>query len=119
MIAAVKLLFDENLSPRLVALLSPLYPNSSHVDLVGFHGKTDREVWDYARQNGYALVSKDNDFRQLSFVLGAPPKVVFLSVGNAGTDAIAALLRERRTALAGFWADAETALLVIEFEERP
>jgi predicted nuclease of predicted toxin-antitoxin system len=46
LIAAVKLLFDENLSPRLVALLSPLYPDSSHVDLVGLHGKPDREVWD-------------------------------------------------------------------------
>jgi len=93
----VKLLFDENLSPRLVQRLEPAYPGSAHVDLVGLHGRADAEIWEFAGRETYAIVSKDNDFRQLSVLYGPPPKVVWLSVGNVGTadDAITRGLRLR------------------------
>jgi predicted nuclease of predicted toxin-antitoxin system len=52
----------------------------------------DSHVWNYARDNAFVIVSKDNDFRQRSFLDGAPPKVIWLSVGNAGTHTIADLL---------------------------
>ena len=110
----MKLLFDENLSPRLPSRFAADFPGSSHVDLVGLHGRSDREVWDYASSQGYTIVSKDNDFRQLSFLRGAPPKVVWLSVGNAGTDVIADLLARRRADLARLEASADESLLVIE-----
>jgi predicted nuclease of predicted toxin-antitoxin system len=109
----MKLLLDENLSPRLPALLADLYPGSSHVDLVGLHGATDTVVWEYAKTEGYVLVSKDNDFRQRSFQYGAPPKVVWLSVGNAGTAIICRLLRESRGDIARFVASAEEALFAV------
>jgi len=72
----VKLLLDENLSGRLVARLSRAYPGTQHVEAVGLRGKTDREVWDYAAAHDFVIASKDNDFRQLSFLYGAPPKVL-------------------------------------------
>lgn len=109
----MKLLLDENLSPRLPALLAHLYPESSHVELVGLRGATDTVVWEYAKAEGYVLVSKDNDFRQRSFQYGAPPKVVWLSVGNAGTAVILQLLRESREEIERFVASAEEALLVV------
>lgn len=108
------LLFDENLSPRLVKLLAESFPGSVHVDDVDLHGCPDGDVWSYARGNGFVLVSKDNDFRQLSFLRGAPPKVVWLRIGNAPTQAIAELLLSRRNELEFFERDAEAALLVLE-----
>jgi len=75
---------------------------------------SDDEVWEHARAHGYTIVSKDNDFRQLSFLHGAPPKVIWLSVGNAGTDAIAELLDRHRADLARLDASADESLLVIE-----
>ncbi len=42
------LLFDENLSYRLVVALSDIYPHSVHVRDVGLVGATDEAVWDYA-----------------------------------------------------------------------
>lgn len=48
----------------------------------------DLQIWQYALEHGLTIVSKDNDFRQLSFLYGPPPKVIWLSVGNAGTDII-------------------------------
>ena len=110
----MKLLFDENLSGRLVERLRAAYPGSTHVDLVGLQGSTDAQIWEFAVREGYAIVSKDNDFRQLSFLYGAPPKVVWLSVGNASTDAIAGLLDRHRADVEAFHAPPEESLLVLE-----
>ncbi|MDP1613224.1 MAG: DUF5615 family PIN-like protein [Sulfuritalea sp.] len=111
-----KLLFDENLSPRLVGLLADPFPESAHIDDVGLHGRPDGDVWNYAREHGFVLVSKDNDFRQLSFLRGAPPKVVWLRIGNAPTQAVVDLLRSRKQDVESFARDAETALLMIQAE---
>jgi predicted nuclease of predicted toxin-antitoxin system len=109
----VKLLFDENLSPRLAALLLAEFPGSAHVRDVGLLGASDDRVWDHARGGGFMMVSKDNDFRQRSFLDGAPPKIIWLSVGNAGTVAIAELLRGRHAEIIAFESDAESSLLVL------
>lgn len=84
----MKLLFDENLSRKLVALLSAEYPGSVHVRDAGLRGAPDERIWDYARDQNCIVVSKDDDFRQRGFVEGAPPKVVWLQVGNAGTAVV-------------------------------
>jgi predicted nuclease of predicted toxin-antitoxin system len=111
-----RLLFDENLSSRLVKLLAEDFPESAHVDDIGLHGRPDGDLWDYARDVGFVLVSKDNDFRQLSFLRGAPPKVVWLRIGNAPTNAVVELLRSRKTDLESFVRDPETSLLMIGTE---
>ena len=108
------LLFDENLSPRLLEFLSATFPGSEHVELVGLRGHPDEAIWTYAGQQGLCIVSKDNDFRQLSFLKGPPPKVIWLSLRNAGTEAIAALLKNRRAQIEAFQANADEALLVLE-----
>jgi predicted nuclease of predicted toxin-antitoxin system len=72
----VKLLFDENVSPRVVAALVDDYPGSAHVRDVGLRGAADARIWAYAHAHGFAIVSKDTDFRERSFLEGAPPKVI-------------------------------------------
>jgi predicted nuclease of predicted toxin-antitoxin system len=109
----VKLLFDENVSPRLTDLLAAEYPESRHVRDVGLAGQPDQQIWNYARDNGLTIVSKDDDFRQRSFLNGAPPKIVWLQVGNAGTAAIADLLRREAARLREFEGEAESALLIL------
>ncbi len=113
----MKLLFDENLSPGLVQSLEPEYPGSSHVRTLGLLGATDRAIWERARLDAYTIVSKDNDFRQLSFVHGAPPKVIWLAVGNAETEAILHFLRSQRVAIQTFEIDTEASLLVLTLAE--
>ena len=110
----MKLLFDENLSPRLVGLVNDAYPGSQHLEHVGLRGQSDEIIWDYARQHSFVIVSKDNDFRQLNFLLGPPPKVIWLSVGNAGTETIANLLLARLEVVREQFSDQEVGLLVLE-----
>jgi len=113
----MRLLLDENLSPRLPDLLDDLYRGSSQIELLGLRGATDTFVWEYAKLHGYVLVSKDNDFRQRSFQFGAPPKVVWLSVGNAGTAMILDLLRATRDEIERFVGHPEEALLVLTLKD--
>ena len=110
----MKLLLDENLSPRLVQALSDEFPGIAHVELFRLRGSTDRAIWEFARANDYILVSKDNDFRQLSFLFGPPPKVIWLSVGNAGTEAIGRVLRNHRDRITTFVARPDEGLLIID-----
>ena len=109
----MKLLFDHNLSYRLVAAIASLYPGSAHVREVGLHMALDEAVWSYAAQQGFVLVSKDTDFYQRSLVFGPPPKVIWLRVGNCSTDDVAALLRRRHTDLLAFDEDKDASCLAL------
>jgi predicted nuclease of predicted toxin-antitoxin system len=110
----VKLLLDENLAPRLAPALSGLFPESTHVRDVGLERADDRSVWDYARDNDFTILSKDSDFHQLSFVLGAPPKVIWIRAGNCSTKELERIVRSRRHDIEAFAADPEATFLVIE-----
>jgi len=90
----MKLLLDQNLSPRLVRRLADLYPNSRHVMEVGLDRSLDKEVWNYARQHEYLIVTKDVDFSELSLIMGFPPKVIWIRRGNCSTHDIESILRE-------------------------
>jgi predicted nuclease of predicted toxin-antitoxin system len=114
----VKLLIDENLSPRLVDLLQDLFPDSGHVVSLGLQGQSDPTIWERARDQGMVILSKDNDFRQLSFLHGPPPKVIWLAVGNAGTDVIAAFIRDQSEVIRDFVASPDEGLLVLELLTR-
>ncbi len=94
----MRLLLDHNLSPRLVSRLQDLYPESVHVASVGLSTARDQEVWEYARDNELILVSKDADFSEMSILLGSPPKVIWLTVGNCSTAQVEAILRSNFTA---------------------
>lgn len=109
----MRLLFDQNLSPRLVRLLSDVYPSCSHVYDLGMDRASDTEVWNYAAEHGYAIVSKDADFHQRSLLLGAPPKVIWLRQGNCSVADTATLLRERFVVIERFDANEEAAFLAL------
>ncbi len=109
----MKLLFDQNLSRHLVVHLAHLFPDSSHVVTLGLDTASDREIWDYAGQHGFAIASKDSDFRQLAFLLGPPPKSIWLRVGNQSTSAIATLLSDSVESIEEFAESQESALLVL------
>lgn len=111
--SAVKLLFDHNLSFRLVSSLGEFYPESVHVRTLNLHRAVDEVVWQYARQHGFVIVSKDVDFHQRSLVLGAPPKVVWVALGNCSTREIADLLRQRHHEILVFGQDADAAFLAL------
>lgn len=115
----MKLLLDENLSWRLVANLQRSFPGTKHADQLGLRGATDAAVWEHARGEGYMLVSKDDDFRQLALLRGAPPKVLVLAIGNGGNAAVLELLGSHERRIAAFAADDSESVLVLRSGSEP
>ena len=91
----MKLLLDENLSRRLVPFLQETYPESSQIALLGMQQASDLDVWRYAGEQGYVLVTQDADFYDLSLTRGAPPLVLWLRSGNADKSWVVQLLLAR------------------------
>lgn len=89
----MKLLFDQNLSRKLVNRLVDIFPESSHVQFHGLAQKTDTEIWEFAKLNDFCIVTQDVDFAERSRLHGSPPKVVWLRCGNVPTTEIEALIR--------------------------
>lgn len=109
----VTLLFDHNLSPRLVGRLRSHFPGSAHVQGRGLERAGDAEVWAYARDNGFVIVTKDSDFNDLSLALGAPPKVVWLRIGNCTLGDVERALRLHESALRLFHDDGDATVFVV------
>ncbi len=110
----MKLLFDQNLSHRLVEALADLFPGSVHVRDIGLERAPDEVIWRYAAEQGLVITSKDSDFHQRSFLFGSPPKVVWIGRGNRSTAEIAGILRAHHANLLAFERDPEGAFLVLE-----
>ena len=109
----MKLLFDENLSHELATQLADLHPDSAHVRNIGFARAQDTVIWHHALEHGFTIVSKDEDFHHLSFLRGAPPKVIGIALGNCSTAKIEQLLRARNADVAAFGADPTAAFLLL------
>jgi predicted nuclease of predicted toxin-antitoxin system len=97
----------------LVVSLADFAPGSRHVVELGLDGAEDEAIWRVARDEGYILISKDDDFRQLCLLRGAPPKVIWLKIGNCSTDEIEALVRESAFVISTFVADPVGSLLIL------
>lgn len=98
----MKLLFDQNLWPRLPRLLADIYADSVHVREIGLRDSGDIVIWEYAKEHGFTIVSKDSDFQQRSLLLGGPPKFIWLRVGNCPVETIEDLLRKHSAAIHTF-----------------
>ncbi|MDA0322516.1 MAG: DUF5615 family PIN-like protein [Verrucomicrobia bacterium] len=109
----MKLLFDQNLSPSLVERLVDPFPASSHVHAVGLDQAADKTLWDFARDNEFTIVTKDVDFSDRSALLGHPPKVIWIRLGNCTTSDIERALRERRQRVATFAEDKTAGVLAV------
>lgn len=110
----MKLLFDNNISYRIVKLLASDFPNSIHATRTGLAMPApDRQIWEFARRNDFAVVTNDEDFAQLESVYGFPPKIIHLRLGNASTRQIALKLVDNLLAINHFFQSKEQGVLEI------
>lgn len=108
-----RLLFDQNLSLRLVARLADVYPGSVHVESLGLGSASDKAVWEFARDHDCLIVSKDADFSELAVLYGFPPKVIWIQRGNCSTKDIEKLLRENSESIQSVMDDVNTGILAL------
>lgn len=110
----MKLLFDQNLSPRLVERLNDIFPNSTHVSLEGLDSSSDNEVWKWSHENGFTIVTKDADFSELSTLRGFPPKVIWIRAGNCTIAQIEKLIRIHSETIQKMQDDPNVGILLLQ-----
>ena len=109
----MKLLFDHHLSHGLVRRLADVFPDSTQTRLLGLATATDDTIWEYAKQHGFAVVTLDADYYDLSLLRGHPPKLIWLRCGNQRTASIERLLRSHLDRIRAFEADTTAGCLEI------
>ena len=109
----MKLLFDQNLSPKLATQLADLSPQSLHVRSAALERADDLVVWRYALEHGFAIVTKDSDFQERSQIAGSAPRVVWIRRGNCSTQAIEDLLRRHAHDIVSLGERPDPAFLVL------
>jgi len=109
----VKLLFDQNLSPKLVSRLAEIFPSSNHVYLIGLDTASDRAIRSFAAENDFVIVTKDADYAELLTLYGGPPGIVWIRRGNCSTPNIATLLADHLEQIESLTGDSTTQIITI------
>lgn len=106
-----KLLFDQNLSYKIVKQIIHLFPNSNHVRVLKLDKADDLTIWKYARDNNFHIVSKDMDFNHMNTLYGFPPKIIWINKGNTKTQSVVKLLKNKNEIIYEFLGDKKVGLL--------
>ena len=109
----MKLLFDQNLSPGLVAKMADIFPESNHVYYLGLDKTDDREIRLFAAENDLIVVTKDSDYSEMHTLYGFPPNVIWIRRGNCSTNAIESILRENFASIVRLVNDPNSGVLTI------
>ena len=107
----MNLLFDQNISPKIVAQLEDLFPDAKQVRHIGLENASDIQIFEYAKNNRFAIVTFDSDFVDLNIVKGFPPKIIWLKTGNLTTKAISELFNKNIRILKDFLDSEENEIL--------
>lgn len=109
----MKLLFDQNISHRLIVRIQDIFPKANHVRELGLENFADKQIWEYAKEHDFIIVTFDADFYDFSIVWGHPPKIVWIRTYNQTTRNIEELLRKYQNTMLAFQNDNDLTCLEI------
>lgn len=113
----MKLLFDQNISFRLIKKITVNFKDATQVRELGLENATDLQIWTFDRNNNYAIVTFDSDFYEMATYFGHPPKIIWLRTGNTNTDNLAELINKRANLISEFLvSDTYKEIACIEIE---
>jgi len=109
----MKLLLDENISFRVLNSISTVFPGSAHVAKEQTQVRRDAEIFDYARQNEFTILTFDEDFYELQLMHGYPPKIIWLRFGNSSNLKVISKLLDNQTSIISFISNPDSGILEI------
>lgn len=98
----MKLLFDQNISYRIIPKVADVFPQAKHISQVGLANAEDVDIWLFAKNEGFVVVTFDSDYFDISMINGCPPKIIWLRTGNLNTKAIIELILSHKDAITDF-----------------
>lgn len=116
----MKLLFDQNISFRVLKTLPPSFQNSSHVKIEGLKNAPDKDIWEFAKKHDYTIVTQDSDFNDLNILNGYPPKIIWIRTGNIKTPELTDILNQYYSEIEKFIHDSEYGCFeIISIQSKP
>jgi len=112
----VKFLLDQNISFRVVSLLTSAFENVDQIKTLGLVDASDREIWAYALKNNYTIITFDSDFIDLATLKGSPPKIIWLRFGNSSNLKIANKLISNARIIKSFIENDESEIAFLEID---
>ncbi len=109
----MKLLLDQNLSYKLCDKLKDIFPEIVHVKKLGSEKDNDNNLWEFAKNNSFIIVSKDSDFNEKAIIKGFPPKTIWIKKGNCSTNEIEKILRNKFLEITNFSEDTQNSILIL------
>ncbi len=103
----MKLLFDQNISFRIISRISENFPEAKQVRQVGIENYSDDMIWSYAKDNDFTIVTFDSDFFDISNLKGHPPKIIWLRFGNTTTNFLSEIINQKAEIIRDFIASSE------------
>ncbi len=113
-VCLMKLLFDQNISFRLIKKIARLYPEAKQVREIGLENATDWEIFEFAINNGYAIVTFDSDFCDLNNLNNFPIKIIWLRTGNITTKNPELIFKEKHGLIQSFLNEENACLELID-----
>ncbi len=110
----MKLLFDQNISFRLLKKINDIYPEAKQVRELGLENATDNEIFEYAKKNEYSIVTFDSDFCDLNIIKGYPPKIIWIRTGNTTTKNLETIIRQKSELINSFLTEDFGCLEIID-----
>lgn len=110
----IPLLIDENLSRKLLNPFKAIFPGSKHVVELQLGRVDDLKIWDFARDNGFCILTKDWDFQVMSALYDCPPKVIRINCGNKATNRIVEIITSKLDIILDFQKGTNNCYLSIE-----
>lgn len=105
------LLLDQNLSFKISKGIKDIFPDTKHVSDLNLSGCNDLDIWNFARNNNYCILTFDSDFIDISVLNGFPPKIIWLRIGNSSTESIIKIIRNNNSTIKEFLLSTEIAYL--------
>jgi len=94
-------------------MLKDIFPDIEHVKKMGLEISDDNDLWKYAKDNSFIIITKDSDFNEKAIVKGFPPKIIWIKKGNCSTKEIEKSLRNRFIEIKNFTSDIENSVLIL------
>ena len=110
----MNILLDQNISFRVARLLSNTFENVKQVKEISLVDASDLEIWNYAFNNKYTIITFDSDFIDLANLKGSPPKIIWLRFGNSSNLNIANKLISNSKVINEFILNSEFSFLEID-----
>lgn len=109
----MKLLFDENISYRIIKKIETHFPESKHISNFSKQVLKDFQIYQIALEQNYSIVSFDEDFFELQLLKGYPPKLIWLRFGNSSTQQIVDCLISKKDQISEFLSNDELGVFEI------